>query len=281
MEEIAELRVSEEFASLLFKDTEGKRLSASVRKIEIKTTDLRYPEIGRLQREINAKYDTYFFAGWIFKRKYSVEELQSANLFSFCPTAYFEPAGEERGTIYDESFACRNCGTGAKQIGPLFLSVSRIPKGKDFAITIAGEIAISQRAVKLFKKHRITGVDFGPVRKGNKSGFVSSDWFQLIVQTAEAEIIEPTRVGVGPFDDDQKGEFRCSTGDLLGLNLLSEVTVRATTRGTDDFISSRQFIGTRRGLLRPERIILISQKVRKLIESEKLKGCKIEVAHLA
>lgn len=67
--------------------------------------------------------------------------------------------------------------------------------------------------------------------------------------------------------------------DLLGLNLLSEVSVRSSTVGEEDLVGSRQFIGVRRGLLRPERIILISPKFQRLIDSEKLNGCEIEVAH--
>jgi hypothetical protein len=89
-----------------------------------------------------------------------------------------------------------------------------------------------------------------------------------------------TRVGINPFDDDSKGECRCPLGDLIGLNLLSEVSISATSRGDADIVASRQFIGVRRGLLRPRRVILISPRVRRLIESEKLKGVKIEVAHL-
>ncbi len=105
-------------------------------------------------------------------------------------------------------------------------------------------------------------------------------WHQLVVRYSQADIVPPTRVGINPFDDDPKGECRCPLGHLLGLNLLSEVFVRAATRGEADFICSRQFIGVRRGLLRPERIILISPKVRDLLQSERVKGYEIEVAHL-
>jgi hypothetical protein len=67
---------------------------------------------------------------------------------------------------------------------------------------------------------------------------------------------------------------------LLGLNLLSEVSVHSSTVGAEDIVGSRQFVGVRRGVLRPERIVLISPKVRRVIDTGKLKGCEIEVAHL-
>jgi hypothetical protein len=106
-------------------------------------------------------------------------------------------------------------------------------------------------------------------------------WHQLLVTSSEADICPPTRVGVDPFNADPKGECCCSRGDLIGLNLLSEVSVRAESRGDADFVCSRQFIGTRRGLLRPRRVVLISPKARRLFESMNLKGANVEVAHLA
>lgn len=281
MREIAEFRVDERFASMLFAESEGKRVGSSVRQIELETTDPRFAQVGRLQRELREKEGKPFFYGWNLKRKPSSQELRQASLFSLRVTAVFEPAGEERGTKYDESSSCPNCGAGAKQTGPLILDARRIPKGKDIAKTIAGEVVVSRRATELFERHGITGVTLSPVRMNAASSAESKDWFQLTVQSAEAEIVAPTRVGIDPFDDDPHGEGRCPLGDLLGLNLLSEVTIRAATRGDADFVSSRQFIGVRRELLRPERVILVSPKVWKLIESEKLKGCEVEIARLS
>jgi len=105
-------------------------------------------------------------------------------------------------------------------------------------------------------------------------------WHQLIVTSVDTEIVPPTRVGINPFDEDAEGEYRCQHGDLIGLNLLSEVSISATSLGNADIISTWQFIGARRGLLRPKRIILISPKMRRLIESEKLGGAELEIAHI-
>ena len=105
-------------------------------------------------------------------------------------------------------------------------------------------------------------------------------WHQLVVTSNTAEIVSPTRVGINPFDDDTKGGCRCPLGDLIGLNVLSEVSISAASRGDADIVCSRQFTGARRGLLRPRRVMLISPKFRKLLEMEKVKGFNIEVAHL-
>lgn len=162
----------------------------------------------------------------------------------------------------------------------LFLDWKRIPKNKDVSRTIAGEIVVSARLVELFRQQGITGTEFRAVRQSPASSAESKDWFHLVVQSSEANIASPTRAGIDPFDDDAAGECRCPQGDLIGLNLLSEVSVKAATRGAADIVCTRQFIGARRGLLRPERIILISPKVWLRLESEKLKGWEVDVAHL-
>jgi len=279
MREITEFRISERFASMLFADGEGQRLGTSVRKVDISSDDPRYAEIGRLDNRLSEEEDTFFFAGWRIRRTYTKEELASASLFRFEVRSFFEPAGEECGTRYDESTACPDCGAGARQIGPLVLPSSRIPKAKDISETIAGEMVVSRRVVELFERHNVTGVRLEPVRV-NKGRDVSADWYQLSVPIPDADIVPPTRVGINPFDEDPGGECRCPRGDLIGLNLLSEVSISKETRGTADFIASRQFVGTRRGLLRPGRVILISPRVRELLKKEKVRAVEMEIAHL-
>jgi len=280
MREIAEFRVDEQFAPMLFAESEGKRLGDSVRRVELQTTDPRYNRVGELQKTLRQSKGKPFFYGWSLTFRYNSREIAAASLLHLKITSMFEPAGEECGTKYDGSTACARCGAGANQIGTLFLDVKRIPKSKDISRTIAGEIVVSRRVAELFGRNGITGAELSPIRSNPSSNVESDDWFQLTVPKANAEIVAPTRVGIDPFDDDEKAECRCPLGDLVGLNLLSEVSIKSASRGDADIVCSRQFIGVRRGLLRPERIILVSPKVRQLIESEKLKGVEIEVAHV-
>ena len=280
MHETCEFRVVEEFASKLFAPDEGQRLGDSVRKIELGIDDPRFNKIGEIQRETRMATGRSFFYGWILKRHYSQSELAGADCFRLCITTAFEPSGEECGTKYNESTACGRCGSGASQISPLFLDWKRIPKIRDISRTIAGEIVVSKRIVELFRLQGITGAEFRAVRQSPASSAESKDWFQLTVQNAEAQIVPPTRTGIDPFDDDPKGECRCPEGDLIGLNLLSEASVRKRTRGNSDIVCTQQFIGARRGLLRPERVLLISPKTWQLLEREKLKGWKVEIAHM-
>ena len=346
MREKYEFRVPEKHAGRLFSEDEGTRMGETVRKVFLFGDDPRLRQIGRLDREIRELADEpprYFFAGWNIERCYTKAELSTARLFTLFVKTTFEPAGEECGTEYNELTACPKCGAGAAQVSDLRLDLRKVPKTREIATTIAGEIVVSQRLAEKMIDAGLTGFELRPVRhkaryeddpidlhllptgreiirraeaagdlhptgrfwvwlnraenrllreqarqesaamkaEGNRrSGEAMPVWHQLVVTSVTAEITPPTRVGINPFDDDPKGECRCPLGDLIGLNLLSEVSICAASRGHDDVVCSRQFIGVRRGLLRPCRVIVISPKFWTLIESENLKGVDIEVAHL-
>ena len=281
MKEIAEFRVDERFASLLLGDDEGERLrSGMIRRVEFDSCDPRYNEVGHLQSELHSKHGKPFFYGWDLRYVATPREIQQARLFRARITSVFEPAGEECGTEYDESTACTDCGAGATLVEPLVVDLKRIPKGKDFAKTIAGEVVVSRRVLDCFEHHSLTGANLSPLGANRSSSVGKNEWFHLTIASAEAEIVAPTRVGINPFDDDLGGECRCRLGDLLGLNLLSLLSIGSKTRSEADIESTRQYIGVRRGLLRPERQILVSPTFRRLIESEKLKGLAFEIAYL-
>ncbi|HWD92516.1 MAG TPA: hypothetical protein VG938_09210 [Verrucomicrobiae bacterium] len=288
MKEIYEFRVQEKYASQLFEPNEGEKLGwtkqfgdkfVTVRKIKLTADDPKFNRIGELNALIQKRRGDFFFAGWEIQRRYTAADVLKAKLFLLCSIATFEPAGEECGTQYDESLACPSCKSGARQVSPLFLDWKRIPKSKDIARTIAGEIVMSKRMVDLCDKHSITGAKFGPVCHSLASNTESKDWFQLLVKSCEAEITAPTKMGVNPFDEDMAGQYRCPRADLIGLARLSEVSISRSSHNGFDIVASRQFVGTRRGLLRPERLLLVSPKLRRVIKEEKLTGCEFEVAH--
>ena len=288
MREIYEFRVREKYANRLFDPDEGEKLGwtkhygdkfVTVRKIKLSAKDPKFKRVGELNVLIRKDPNDFFFAGWNISRRYTASDIAQAKLFLLCRLATFEPAGEECGTQYDELSACPDCKSGAKQISPLFLDWKRIPKNKDIARTIAGEIVVSKRMIELFERYSITGARFGPVCQHPATSAESKDWFQLLVKSCDAEVAAPTKIGVNPFDEDTAGQYCCSYGDLIGLARLSEVSIRHPSYNGSDIVASRQFAGTRRGLLRPERFLLISPKLRQLIKDEKLTGCEFEVAH--
>jgi hypothetical protein len=281
MRETAELRVMEKQAWRLFTPDEGVRLgSGLIRKIAISTDDPRYPEIGRLERDLLQAGEGSFFLGWEIRRRYTSKELAAAELFHMWVSAIFEPAGEETHTLYDESEACSFCGAGRRQVGDLCLDVSRIPKRADLAKTISDEVVVSARLAAVLAAEGVTGVDFLPVRHRGKGRLVTPDWLQLRVTSPPVEVVEPTQYGLGPFDYDAKGEYRCPLGHTAGLNLISELHLERSTWRGEDFCATRQLVGVKRGLLRPRPSLLVSQRVYSLLKREKARGFKVDVAYL-
>lgn len=276
MREFVELRVPEENAIEYLPPGIGKDLGG-VRKVVVDTSDPLFTEIGRLDRSFRAR-DKCFFYGWDYHRRYTQRELDEAKLLHVWPKRYFEPAGEQCGTTYEDAKACPECGAGAPQTSPLFLNGRRIPRKVDFAQTIAEEIVVSARVVELFREQGLIGARFDPVRLSNRRGAPSEEHFQLLVEGSPVDLDPATRAGRNPFDEDSYG--RCSRGDVVGLNLLSEVSVKGQTLPEADVMKTRQMVGTRRGLLRPRPLLLLSPRAWRAIAAAELKGLGVEVAHV-
>ena len=104
-------------------------------------------------------------------------------------------------------------------------------------------------------------------------------WQQLVVPSTGIPVVSPTRAGAYPFDTGQREMERCERGDTIGLRLLSEIYVsRSKWDGSDIFVTEH-FLGTRRGLLRPERPILVTARNHQLLIDSRVKGARFEIAH--
>lgn len=279
MRELFQFRVDEDAASLLFGESEGERRGSSVRLIQLQRSDPRFSRVGEIQAQRRRARGRPFFYGWDISRRFTRLELCSARVLKLSFDKVIEPAGEECGTKYDERVACHTCGAGARQCGPLTLDTTRLPERFDFLKTIAGEMVVSDRAANLLSASPFRGTVISPVID-TISGETSQRWFQVTAEHADAEIIPPTRIGIDPFDDDLSGSQRCPKGDLLGLNLLSEITI-ASNASDEDLFASKGFVGVRRGLLRPERPMFASQRLYRALESARLKGCSWEAVTVA
>lgn len=338
-----EFRVVEKYAGLLFAPDEGVNLYGIV-KIRIRDDAPRFQEIGRLQRQMNSQRPKeWFFYGWDSRRRYSPKEMEAAELFHLSITSAFEPAGEECGTVYDDSQVCPKCGAGWKQASDLVLDLRKAPKSKTIASTIADEIIISQRLAEAMVDARITGVELRQVkhkaryeddaidlskvpsgrellRRAEAAGaphptgpfwvWLNREeqrepldrayeeyariataraarhrkpmpvWYQPVFVSRRTAISPPTRFGIDPFNEDPEGEYRCPEGHVKGLNLLSEVSVARDSWDGSDIVCTAEMVGTRRGLLRPAPLILISRRFLDVLRKVEGKGYDIEVAHL-
>ncbi len=277
MKETVELRIYKKYASLLLNPGEGKDLGLYV-SIDIPTNDPRFEKAKKLTKEVREKYNDFFFMYSEIKRKYSKKEIDTAEFLHMRIKGTFEPAGEECGTLFDETSVCEICGANRRQISPLTLKKGTIPK-KDIAKTIAGEVIVSEKFAAAYTQRGLKGAKLEPVvfTKGE------STYYQLVAEN-EIELTQNTVAGINPFDlsTSNEGEiYKCPKGHTIGLNLISEPYVFDTlNRQSNDILASKQMIGVDRGLLKPEHIYFCSQDFKKMIDEEKLKGIEFGLVHI-
>ncbi len=278
MKEVFSFRINIEYAHSLFNSGEGKALGDSVKVVELTKEDPKFKDIGVFSQQLKKESNKSFFFGWKIARKYSNKELSTAQLFQIKIKETLLTAGEECGTTYDEGKACDICGANAIQISPLFFKKGNFPKS-DIAVTIAGELIVSQKFITAFKNRRLKGALFGPIIVNGKT----SKFSQLIVQH-DLELSGNTDAGINPFDRSiSSGDevYKCPKGHTIGLNLLSELYVKNSLKVNDfDLFATKQKIGVRRGLLRPQSLILCTHAFRNMVKEEKLNGIIFEIAHI-
>jgi hypothetical protein len=281
MKEFIELRLEEKQARKIFLPHEGRRIGddKDTRVVRITRDDPRFERISQLEKKWNDAGRAFSFGAGV-ARTYTAADLKAAELFDAFFYGRFDPPGEECGTEYDETKACPVCGAGAPLVGPLRAARKALGRNMDFASSYAGETAISARAAEVFRKEKIMGPVLKPLFHGQKATEPSTDWFQLDVSHADADIVPPTWISSLPYDWD-KNEYGCLRGDTLGLRHHSEFTIRMNTNSKFDLFQTRQFLGRRAGMLRPERRFLASPRFRDAVLSYGLKGCRFEVAHFA
>jgi len=279
MRETIEFRIWEDDARKFLEPDLGVMLGDSIRKVVLPINDKRVAKIAKLNQAYRKRGDV-FFTYWDVRRSYSPEELESAQVLDLIINAYFEPTGSMCGTGYNEMVGCPYCRAGFHQVSDLMLDTRRIPKGKDIAKTIAGEVVISPRLVQACREHGIHGADFRPVLHYGRKGPKPSEWSQLVVTSRPLKLDPRTKGGNNPFDLDEENESRCPEGHTAGLNLVSEVFLKRRSWDGSDWCQTDMLFGVRRGELRPEPRLLISQKLRQLLVSMKAKGFILEPAHL-
>lgn len=279
MKETLELRLNLDFAHLLFKDDEGKKIDNLIKIVELAKDDPRFEIIPSIVKDIQEMYNKAFFFGWKIKRIYSNNEFNSAALIHLKVVSTFEPAGEECGTLYDEEKSCPICGFGRIQKGFLQLKKGSVPS-KDIARTISGELVVSRKFVDAFYKYGLSGCCFNPVKFKNED----FGYFQIIPTSPTLDLSLKTVVGINPFDFSENCDneiYKCPHGHSVGLNLISEPHVLKSEHVNGfDFFVTKQCIGVKRGLLRPEPLTLCSLLFKKMIDNEKLKGFEFEICHI-
>ena len=274
MREKIEIRLFADEAEQILPPGIGEPLGTLGRKVLLELEDPLIDKVREHQRAALQRGSS-ILSYWQIHRKYTLVELKAAELFLMRVRPWFEPSGEECGTVYDEAQACPRCKVGARQVGPLRLDLQRIPK-RDIAQTLGGEMVVSARLAEWMQAAGIQGHGLGPVE--GKNGKPSPDWYQLLLPPGRLELSPRTQVGK-EFFVPEPDEARCP-GHVLGFTVLSEVFVERASLGEGDWHCTRQALGMRFGLYRPEPLLLISPRLYWLLVSKKVKRFDVEVAHL-
>jgi hypothetical protein len=303
MKEIAEFRVPEEKAVKYLQSGDGVTLAGHVRKLSIPLQDPLVRQIVCLHQDLREKGD-YFYLYSNIHREYKTEEIAAAKALKIVIRRVFEPTGEECGTLYSDIAACKYCGAGSEQASDLILDPRSLPDPTRLCIakTISGEIIVSHSFRKVCRENAMRGAEFQDIWQNKKCNVTIPEWFQLKIVSPALNIVAPTRAGTSPFDDgcmqsqqdqpsdevelpgtwcDRNHQYVCPLGHTIGLNLFSELSIEDQQQGLQwDIAVTRQLIGVRRGLLRPEPLLVCSSRFRKCMSEARLKGMSFEVVHL-
>jgi len=303
MKEMAEFRLLEEKAVRYLSPQVGVCVGGIVRKVVLPISSPVVRQIIDIHHKLLLEGDRlYIFSG--IRRSYSKQEILDAAAVMVVVNRVFEPTGEQCGTIYSEENACPICGAGSQQVTELFLDARSLSSLRNVAIakTLGGEIVVAKPFRELMEANRLKRAEFQVIRDHRDPQRQISDWYQLRVTSTQLNIVSPTRVGETPFDDevlretadndaptrfsnlgtwpDVHGQYRCPLGHLIGLNLFSEVTATLEDQSPWDISMTRQLIGVRRGVCRPQPLIVISKKCLRLIQDSALKGMTFEVVDI-
>jgi hypothetical protein len=276
MREILELRMSTEETERYLPPNVGKDVGYGVRKLLLDVEEPLVEKLRALEAEYRARGTTLFSMCEV-SRRYTLRELRAAEFLMVEFWPFFRPTGEECGTLYDESTACASCGAGSRQVNALHLELRRIPKSRDIALTMGGEYVISSQLAEVLRQHRITGYELRPIV--SKGGKPSSDHYQLVIPSATAEIVSPTRVGrtyLAPEPDPN----RCPEGHILGHRLLSPLHLSRNSLGGLDWVLTRQRFSSRQGLFRPYSLMIVTQRLYRLLAEQKVRNLHAEVVYL-
>jgi hypothetical protein len=283
MKAFAEFRIPERYAQEFLSPTVGRTFDGFARQMRVSVGSSVYKQIGELENLILEREGKHFFLGWTIERRYTEEELMSAELLILKITKAFEPAGEECGTVYDFTSACKVCGSGFNQVSELFLDLHTIPKHTDITRTISDEIIINPAFNNALTENGKGGYKLRSVqhRSSNENSRMPNvgAWQQLI-PSSQVDMSPLTKTGNNPFNEDLDNEYRCPLGHTAGLSVISELFLYRDSWDGSDVVATKQLFGVNRGFLRTFPIIAISRSAYQRLLQAKCRGYTVEVVHL-
>jgi hypothetical protein len=107
-------------------------------------------------------------------------------------------------------------------------------------------------------------------------------WYQLVPNCRPVSLAPATIFGLNPLDHDEEGRYRCSFGHTRGWTTLSEPFVVRSTWDGSDFCVTSQLVGKHEipgSLFYPHPLFLVSQKMKSVLDQNRVEGVTVEVAH--
>ena len=288
MKEILRIKLYYKDSLAIFKEDEGQNWYDQDKKylqykvLDIETSSTKIEEIRRL-RENYIKRNDYLYYDSTIIRKYTKREIENAELFTMEVKKSSDALCEEIDTLYDDSCQCPICGSGGRQISPLYLKKKNYFNNREAIRTYTPEIFVSKKFVDFVNDNNLKGLSFGDIYYGKR---LSNDGKQLLMEGCELNISPMTKFGVDLFNDSEDCPeygcvYKCPTRDNLGFRCLSEVYVDYSPLISQyDFFISKQTCGLRMGTYRPAHILFCSPRMKKLIEEQHIKGFNFEIAHI-
>lgn len=228
----------------------------------------------------NDNSDYSFFSSWI-EREYTKVEINNAKLLQIVPTKHLMVCGEESGTKYDYSNCCQKCNAGRVMLGSFKIKKSRAPKTGDWIHTFGGETLVSQNLYKNAEEYGINGVFFESTNVYTLFKPIIKEMLDISnnIKMNDDPLSPPLRKDF--WNTLAREYYRCPQCGTFFSTIQSEASVlNSNSLEKNDIFMSRQVFGVSRGYLYYEPLYFCSQKFRRMVETEKLKGIKFEVAHI-
>jgi len=238
--------------------------------IKINSSDKRIVFFKDLYLQIK-KSKEFYFDVLSPVRKYSKNEIKSAENFRIIFNNYLEISGEEHGTKFDTTNECKFCGS-FRNVDGAYIIDPKIKLKKDVYFTLDGQILVSDKFKDNFSQFNTK--EFSFINTNHKNLYLLNVINQFLV-------FETTKFGLNYFDDSNESlneKYICPFGHTLGLNINSELFL---FKNQFMFLSkSTQTIGIKRGLLRPKHIFIGSNLFYQKFNQENLTGLSFEIAHI-
>lgn len=116
---------------------------------------------------------------------------------------------------------------------------------------------------------------YGPKRAARHNTF--APYYQPVITSSPIPVSSKSVFGESPFEGGNP--YACPMGDTLGHSLLSELYVNCGAWDGSDLARTAQYYGFESGYHRPDPFVLISARMRQLVEKLDVKGLSLDVTH--